>query len=409
LRIAVLARRALPCIGGIASETDDLVRGLRDLGHEVVLFAQFDGSLDARASQNGGAPTLVEGVQVVGLRSYGEERARTGGHAAFHIDIDAMVSAAVARHHDRPFDIFHAIGAFPPGLAGVRLRHQTGAPLVVTMRSAAASRVGLCCPQHALAAEAVAEHADRVFAPNTALLSELSGERGSVLPDGVDERRFAPSPGTHSGPLRLLFLGGLSREKGAADAMRSFSTLKSEGEDFRATFSGSGPDEAMLRDLGRELELEDRVRFYPASASRRREDILSHTDIVLVPSYVEGAPLRVAEAMMAGLPMILSHEAAKAANAEMATALLVPSGDVPALTRAVRRLLYDQALRTKLGQEVRAAALARHRLCVKLDVLVSAYRQAMVAEAPSRFAPMIDLAMMNGGPNCPFRLGIERL
>ena len=82
-------------------------------------------------------------------------------------------------------------------------------------------------------------------------------------------------------------------------------------------------------------------------------------DIFVLPSYREGFSRSGMEAAATGLPLVLSDiRGCREVGRHEQEALLVPAGDAGALTDAVRRLIDDPALRSRLGAAARARAVA---------------------------------------------------
>jgi len=102
-------------------------------------------------------------------------------------------------------------------------------------------------------------------------------------------------------PPVALFAGRLLAWKGVSLGLRALANLP----DWRFIIIGSGPDEVRLRRLARRLKLDGRVEF---QGWRPREEVLramrEEADAFLFPSLHDDAPLAVAEALTAGLPIV---------------------------------------------------------------------------------------------------------
>ena len=80
-------------------------------------------------------------------------------------------------------------------------------------------------------------------------------------------------------------------------------------------------------------------------------------DLFVLPSYYEGYGMALAEALSHGLPIVSSRAGAIPTTVPADAGLLVPPGDVAALTEALRRVLTDGDLRSRLTGAARAAAM----------------------------------------------------
>jgi glycosyltransferase involved in cell wall biosynthesis len=148
----------------------------------------------------------------------------------------------------------------------------------------------------------------------------------------------------------LLSVGRLSLEKGHADLFRAIALLREkQATSFRShlLIVGDGPERRNLQALCSELRLDDVARFTGYQSDVRPYYAIS--DVFVLPSYSEGSPNVLLEAMAAGLPVVaaavgglpevLSHDL---------NALLVPKQDIEQLANAIERLLKDPLLRQEL-------------------------------------------------------------
>ncbi|HEX5393413.1 MAG TPA: glycosyltransferase family 4 protein [Rhodocyclaceae bacterium] len=140
-----------------------------------------------------------------------------------------------------------------------------------------------------------------------AYMKFVPGQRVLALPNGVDcspRARVARMPTPASMPLRLLYLGRLDRAKGLYEAVCGFWLARRRGVPARLTIAGEGPENESLRTLVRRLKLDDEVSFTGPVFGDDKEALFSTSDVLLLPSYAEGLPYALLEAMAAGVPPI---------------------------------------------------------------------------------------------------------
>ena len=185
---------------------------------------------------------------------------------------------------------------------------------------------------------------------------------GSGSCNGVDASRFAANPESlrRAAGLRqqlgipeqatvILFVGRLTRDKGIPESMQAFLQLDELFPDLRLLLVGCFEDEDPLPvGIRRTLETHEHVIF--AGAVQDTPAFYAIADIVVLPSHREGLPTVILEAQAAGKPVV----GARATGivdliADGETGLLFPVGDVPALIKALARLVSDKALASKLG------------------------------------------------------------
>jgi glycosyltransferase involved in cell wall biosynthesis len=164
--------------------------------------------------------------------------------------------------------------------------------------------------------------------------------------------RAAPAAAGTTGAPTAIFTGRLLAEKGILDLIRAVALL---GDDLRLVVCGSGPAAAEVRALSQELGVAARVVLAGHLSSDQLADAYRTADVFVLPSYSEGFPTAIAEAMDAGLPIITTRIRGMADHlAEGVNALFVPAGDPRALAAALERVLADDDLRAAMGIANRA-------------------------------------------------------
>ncbi|HEU4597992.1 MAG TPA: glycosyltransferase [Pyrinomonadaceae bacterium] len=160
--------------------------------------------------------------------------------------------------------------------------------------------------------------------------------------------------GVQAGERVILAVGRLSREKGHADLLGALGVLRELNPDlnFKLVVAGDGPERGRLEEAARGLGLAERVVFAGHAGDVRPFYALA--DALALPSHSEGSPLVLLEAMAEGLPV-----AATAVGgvpeivSDGESALLAPPRDAAALAEALRRLLSDAALASRIADEAR--------------------------------------------------------
>ena len=142
-----------------------------------------------------------------------------------------------------------------------------------------------------------------------------------VAPNGLDPSEF-PKPPDASAPIetplmprlaktgpRLLFLGRIHPKKGLALLLRAWAGLSESTKDWELVIAG--PDEqghlAQIRNLARSLGLLDQTVFTGPVTGQMKRSILHSADIFVLPSYSEGFPMGILEAMACEVPVIATR------------------------------------------------------------------------------------------------------
>ncbi|WP_424979913.1 glycosyltransferase [Leisingera sp. S232] len=187
-------------------------------------------------------------------------------------------------------------------------------------------------------------------------------DRLKVVHCGIEPERFSDPAPLPQGALRLAAIGRFVEQKGQMVLVRAMAGLVQKIPDVHLALIGDGemrPElEAAIADLG--LQQNITLTGWLAEAGVREE--LARAHALVMPSFAEGLPMVVMEAMAAARPVIATYIAG---TPELVvpgqTGWLVPAGDETALAEAVLELAQaspDQ--RAAMGQTGRTRVLERH-------------------------------------------------
>lgn len=170
--------------------------------------------------------------------------------------------------------------------------------------------------------------------------------------------------GRWQGPFTFLNVGRLEPYKGVGVLVEAF--LRARCPDAKLVLLGSHDDDRYRREIEarigsrpgtRDIELTPRVDDPEALASYYRR-----ADCLVLPSLSEGYPMVVLEALAFGLPVIASDiDGVREQISHGRSGMLFPAGDVASLSRCLRRIRSDDALRARLarGAGARSSELQR--------------------------------------------------
>jgi glycosyltransferase involved in cell wall biosynthesis len=151
-------------------------------------------------------------------------------------------------------------------------------------------------------------------------------------------------------PPCLLYLGWLDKEKGIFELLVASLAL-SKRHSFRLQIAGRGNADVQARDFVQSNGLQDVIEFVGWVEGEAKEELLMNSDILILPSWAEGFPNAIIEAMAAKLAVVVT----KVGNVpdlikDGYHALLVPPKDSEALELAIDRLLLEPQFRVELAQ-----------------------------------------------------------
>lgn len=168
---------------------------------------------------------------------------------------------------------------------------------------------------------------------------------------GIDPARYGTA--AHSG-AQMLFVGRLAGVKGVRVLLAALDSLRAR-PDWRMVMIGDGPDRAALEAEVARLNLTDRIDFRGYQSQDAVAQALKESDLFVLPSFAEGVPVVLMEAMAAGVPVLTTQIAG---IPELVTqgqsGWLVPPGDEAALAQAMTEALDHPELRQSLGEAGRA-------------------------------------------------------
>ena len=179
--------------------------------------------------------------------------------------------------------------------------------------------------------------------------------RFTVIRCGVDLTRWPYRPSVPRGNAPMIVaIGRLSPEKGFSVLIEAMARLRDAQIPAMLRLVGDGPERARLESRIRELALSDRVRLDGELTPDEVREALTDAAVFCLPSFSEGLPVSIMEAMAAGVPVVASWIAGipELAQSEV-TALTVPPGRADALADALSRLITDRELAARLALAAR--------------------------------------------------------
>ena len=372
LRVAMITDRYEPSRvdGGVQAVTKYLVEALaavREIELHLIAFRYGSDTATTAVEDSYTAHTLP-GAALGTLTAF----------AADQRQVNACLDAI------RP-DVVHSQGAGHNGILACRSRY----PAVVTI--------------HGIMAEEAKHYTGLARRTRHRLLSRLSDRwcisraRHTILISPYVERYYGtrlagqhhliPNPiadeffdiARDEDPARVLFAGRVYGLKGVRDLVEAAAKV-ARARPIELVLAGSLDDRAYVRELeqaARGLGIADRVHFLGLLDEAALRGELARAAVLVLPSYQETAPMVLAEAMAAGVPVVASNVGGVPWQvADGKDGFLVEPGDVDALADRLARLLADDELRRSFGAAARSRAMAEYRAAEVARKTVNVYRRA---------------------------------
>lgn len=368
MKVCLVSYEFPPHGGGEGNYTESLARGLRERGVEVALcIPRFDPpdevprKYDVLAVDSGSWP--------FGVRTF----MRNAGRA---------LPGFVKEH---AVDIVHVTFDYPTGALPLK---SIGRPVVATVHhlhsdegdSAATARAGKRSSLRGFVKEKILTRYERILLSGSAAVVAVSkatggslvrrklasAEKVKVIQGGIDVTPFAQardtagfktSRGLGEDPL-ILYVGRLTPSKGLETLIEAFPQVLFTVPSARLLLVGEGakPYSSFLKAKSASLGMEGRISFLGRISTEELLDAYAAASVVVLPSFMEGLPLTVMEAMASGKYVVASNVGGIPELIRGGIdGSLVPPGDPQALSNAITWSLSNPE------DSARMALLAKER------------------------------------------------
>jgi glycosyltransferase involved in cell wall biosynthesis len=181
----------------------------------------------------------------------------------------------------------------------------------------------------------------------------LKEDKVIVMPNPIEFPVEIPER-LESEDFNFVFLGKIDRRKGVFDLLNAFAQLDEKlKRKASITIAGTGDLKGAL-ELAEYLKIDKRVHFKGWIDSTQRDRLLARANAFLLPSYNEGLPMALLEAMSWGLPAIATPVGGIGEIIiDRQSGLLVEPGNVKQIAKAMQSLLEEESLRMRLGNTAR--------------------------------------------------------
>jgi len=352
VRILLINYEFPPVGGGAANATACLARALVDLGHEVTVLTTAFGPLRGTTTESG--------VDVVRVRTLRRSADRSNPVEMLSFLLAALIPGfRLARR--RGFDATIAFFTIPSGPISCLLRLTLGIPYLVSLRG---GDVPGFVPEidgiHRLIAplrRAVLRRACAVVANSDSLarLSESSDPFPvKVIPNGVDPLAFAPEGSVEravENEFRILFVGRLHSQKNVGALLESAAALAAlPGRRVVVEIVGDGPERPALAKLAEQTGAACVLRWHGWLDKQQVLACYRRAHVFVNPSYYEGMPNTVLEAMACAVPVVASRIGGNEdLVVEGETGFLFDLAAPQEMTAALQRMRMDPSLGPRLG------------------------------------------------------------
>jgi len=264
-------------------------------------------------------------------------------------------------------DLLHIHYAIPQSTSAFLAKKATDVPYIVTLHGSDVSILGIDAAYLNVTRLSLKE-ADKVTATSNFLIDrakkQMKLQREIVkVPNFVDSNLFSPSKKGESeermeGPTVITHISNFRPVKRVRDLVHAMKIVVKKTEDCKLILVGDGPERPAVASLIGKLKLRDKATL--TGFRRDIPKILHHSDILVIPSEMESAPLTLLEGMSCGVPVIATKVGGIPEIVEDGVSgLLVAPGKPKQMAEKILALHENSALREKLGIAGRKTVLEK--------------------------------------------------
>lgn len=174
-------------------------------------------------------------------------------------------------------------------------------------------------------------------------------------------------------PAAMLFLGRIGKRKGCYDLIAASAQIAQAHPDLNLLMGGDG-ELAKFKDQAQQLGCQQNVSLLGWLDGTAKQAQMARAKVYVLPSYNEGLPMSILEAMAAGIPVISTYVGGiPEAITDGVEGFLIHAGDVRALQERMQCLLLDDALAQRMGEAARCKVQRHFSTEVILPQLESLY------------------------------------
>jgi len=250
---------------------------------------------------------------------------------------------------------------YPEGYAAVKVGRKLGKPVIVGSRGSDLHRIRDRFTRSTVRKTLLG--ADYVLTVSEELREctmrfGVAPDRARSIPNGCDPAIFHYRPPFElRNQLRvaqdqrvIVFVGWLDRSKGLLELLEAFRILTGEDSKWFLVCIGEGGLRPALEAFARNHGLTDRIVLTGACSSEEVARWMNAADVFCLPSYAEGCPNVMIEALSCGCPVVVTNVAGIAENFRKEAGILVPRQDPFALAEGLRKAASHNWDRTKLSK-----------------------------------------------------------
>jgi len=231
-----------------------------------------------------------------------------------------------------------------------------------------------------------------------------------VIPNGLNPEEFRNLPPKEQlqslypgvrGKKVILFLGRIHPKKGLDILARAFGKITAGRDDIRLLIIGPDTDgyQHKIEKILKREGVSDKVIFTGMLTGYGKLAALGGADLFVLPSYSEGFSMAILEAMICGIPVVITHQCHFPEVGEVKAGEIIQP-DVSKLTKALIKLLDNPQLCRELGENGRRLVLKKLTLNRIAAQMVKLYTDVLRENSSSKCSKLIRCISSSSGKRC---------
>jgi teichuronic acid biosynthesis glycosyltransferase TuaC len=287
----------------------------------------------------------------------------------------SCVKKVKKRHVKNPFDIILGRGLWIEADIGLRLGRKLNLPVIGIGMGDDVNVLPTYGKLFRRRFEKIVRHLDAVLATGQGVadkITDVVGKPTPVIGGVVDFSVFAPPAdkmqvreelGLEKDMMHLLFVGHLIKGKGIYELLNVFENLVKKQDFLRLNVCGNGVEEDSVFRIIQQKNLQNHVHLAGDVVPEQMHKWMQAADIFVLPTYNEGMPNVVMEAMGSGLPIITTAVGGlPAAVGDCRGVILIPPRQEKDLQQALDKVLSSESLRKEMAQASRECAVDKFEI-----------------------------------------------
>ncbi|MDE0582099.1 glycosyltransferase [Planococcus sp. A6] len=339
----------------------------------------------------GGMPSYKNSDHIDGIDIYYPKYVLIPKKMGYNFTVNSYIKAVINCYYSENInkpDLIHSHWATPAGIAGVELANMLSIPLLTTLRGSDIYTYPNKSKKAKEYTNTVLKSSEKVFCVSEALKNKVKEDYNldvnlDVLYNGIDIDSFVKNEKSvqaikdtlkfNEKEKIILFVGRLIKEKGVWELVKSIEVLSKNEKNIRLIMIGNGKEQKSLKKYVEKNGLGKYIHFPGKVPYKELKDWYNASEILVLPSYSEGLPNVVVEALGCETAVIATDVGGNGEIINEKNGILIPVKDIKSIVSSVSSLLNNEEIRISMGIEGRKFVEKKFNRGKNVEKLVEIY------------------------------------